>query len=527
MNGYFQLICEEGKTSVQIFPPKGTGETVSVSELTEYLNGRSINYDGQVLIGAVASNTQTTVVLNDESRLEEREGYKLLVSPDKMSAKARFYPPSPNGGKMTKEELLGDLSFKGIKFGVKEEEIDRFFSNRNYCEDIILAEGQAPRHGEDAYIEYYFNTDLKVKPTLKEDGSVDFFHLNTINHCHKDDVIARLFPEDPGEAGMNIMGEKIKPRDVKKKVLKYGRNITISEDKLSMISQVDGHVTLVEDKVFVSDVLTVENVDNSTGNIDYEGSVQINGNVCANFSVTARGNIEVQGVVEGAFLQAGGDIIIARGINGMNRGVLNAKGNIVVKFMENTKATARGYVSAESILHSTVQAGTEITVSGKRGFITGGRVCATNTVTVKTLGSPMGADTIVEVGADPTIKMRIQDLQKEIAEATKVIKSVQPLLTATQQKLAKGIKLSPEQIQYMKSLIALNQAKTKEIENKTEEVDKIQDSLGSTTGAQVIVTGVVYPGTRICIGDLSMVVHNEMQYCRFIKADGDVKMTAI
>lgn len=527
MNGYFQLICGEGKTSVQIFPPKGNGEAVGISELTEYLDGRNINFDAQVLVGAIASRTQTTVVLGDESHLEEREGYKLTISLDKMSAKARFYPPSLNGEKMTKGEFLSDLSFKGIKFGIKEEEIDRFFANRNYCEDITVAEGQEPRHGEDAYIEYYFNTDLKAKPTLKDDGSVDFFHLNTINHCHKDDIIARLFPEDKGEAGTNIMGEKIKPRDVKKKVLKYGRNITISEDKLTMISQVDGHVTLVDDKVFVSDVLTVENVDNATGNIEYEGSVQINGNVCANFSVTARGNIEVQGVVEGAFLEAGGDIIIARGINGMNRGVLKAKGNIVVKFMENTTAIARGYVSAESILHSTVQAGSEITVSGKRGFITGGRVSATNSVTVKTLGSPMGADTIVEVGADPTVKMHIQDLQKEIAEASKVVKSVQPLLTATQQKLAKGIKLSPEQIQYMKSLIALSQVKAKEIEDKTEEVDKIQDSLGNTTGAQVIVTGVVFPGTRICIGDLSMVVHNEMQYCRFIKADGDVKMTAI
>lgn len=527
MNGYFQLICEEEKTSVQIFPPRGAGEPVAISELMEYLNGRNIEHDAQILLGAIASKAQTVVVLNNNSHLEERESYKLIISPNKMSAKIRFFSPSLKGEKMTKKELLDDLSFKGIKFGIKEEDIDSFFSARNYCEDILVAEGQEPRHGEDAYIEYYFNTDLKAKPTLKDDGSVDFFHLNTINHCHKDDIIARLFKEDPGEPGMNILGEKVKPRDVKKKVLKYGRNITISEDKLTMISQVDGHVTLVDDKVFVSDVLSVENVDNSTGNIDYEGSVQVNGNVCTNFSVTARGNIEVQGVVEGAFLKSGGDIIIARGINGMNKGILEARGNIIVKFMENTQAIAGGYVSAESILHSSVQAGTEITVSGKRGFITGGKVCATNTVTVKTLGSPMGADTIIEVGADPTVKMRIQDLQKDIAEAAKVTRSVQPLLAATQQKLARGIKLSPEQIQYMKSLIALNQAKTKEIKDKTEEMENIQDSLVNTAGAQVVVTGIVFPGTRICIGDLSMVVHNEMQYCKFIKSDGDVKMTAI
>lgn len=527
MNGYFRLLCEENRTCMQVMPPTDGGEPVTLSELTEYLNNRNINFNNQSLYAISGKKEACAVVLNRDKCLEERESYKLTVSPDKMSASVRFYPPSKAGERMTEKEFLSDLNFKGIKSGIRKEIIGDYFKQRKYCKDLVIAEGKEPRQGTDAYIEYYFNTDLKVRPTLKADGGVDFFHLNTINHCHKDDVIARLFKEDPGEAGMNIMGETIRPRDVKKSVLKYSRNIAISEDKLTMISQVDGHVTLVDNKVFVSDVLTVENVDNSTGNIDYEGSVHINGNVCANFEVKARGNIEVTGVVEGAYLDAGGDIIIARGINGMNRGILRAKGNIIVKFMENTSATANGYVSAESILHSTVSAGSEITVNGRRGFITGGRVCATNCITVKMLGSPMGADTIVEVGADPTIKMRIQDLQKEISEAAKVVKSVQPLLSATQQKLARGVKLSPEQIQYMKSLIALSRSKTKEVEAKTSEMDQLQDSIGNLAGAQVVVTGEVFQGTRICIGDVSMVVHSEMHYCRFIKADGDVKMTAI
>jgi uncharacterized protein (DUF342 family) len=527
MNGYFQLIYEDGVTKLQVFPPTNGGEAANLSEIVEYLSSRNIAYDNRALHSLMGRAEPYTAIINNVTGLEERENYKLMVSQDRMIATARFYPPSVNGGKMTKREFIDDLGFKGIKFGIQEEEIDKYFENRRYCEDIIVARGKEPRHGTDAYIEYYFNTDLKVKPTLKDDGSVDFFNLNTINHCHKGDIIARLFPEDMGEAGTNLMGERLKPRDVKKKMLKYSRNVTLSEDKLTMISEVDGHVTLVDEKVFVSDVLSVDNVDNATGNIEYDGSVQVRGNVCANFSVKSKGNIEVQGVVEGAFLEAGGDITIARGMNGMNRGILRAQGNIVARYMENTTAIAGGYVSSESILHSTVQAGTEVTVSGKRGFITGGRVCATNTVTVKTLGSPMGVDTIVEVGANPTTKIRIQELQKEIMEATKVVKSVQPILTSTQQKLAKGVKLSPEQIQYMKSLIFLNKEKTKEIEEKMAEMDGLQDFIGNMSGACVNVTGVVYGGTRVCIGDLSMIIKSEMQYCKFIKMDGEVKMTAL
>lgn len=527
MNGYFRLLCEEKSTYLQVAPPTDGGEPVSISEISEYLNVRNISYDSQALYAIAGKNEPVKVRLNHNNQLEERESYKLEIAPDKMQAVVRFYPPSKNGEKMTRDEFLTDLQFKGINFGIQEEVIDKFFRGRRYCEDIIVAVGKAPRHGTDAYVEYYFSTDLKARPTLKDDGSVDFFHLNTINHCHKGDVLAKLFPEDLGDMGTNVMGEKLKPREVKKKKLKYGRNITISEDKLTMISEVDGHVTLVDDKVFVSDILTVENVDNSTGDIEYEGSVQINGNVCANFTVKARGNIEVSGVVEGAYLEAGGDIIIARGMNGMGRGELKAEGNIVAKFMENTTAMANGYVSAESILHSNVQAGDEVTVSGRRGFITGGKVCAANSVTVKTLGSSMGADTVIEVGADPTLKSRIISLQKEIAEASRVVRSVKPLLDATQQKLAKGVKLSPDQVQYMKSLVALSQVKKKEVEDKTTEMEQMQDSLGSLTNAQVVVTGVVFPGTKIAIGDSSMVVPSEMQYCKFIRTGGEVKMTAI
>ena len=95
---------------------------------------------------------------------------------------------------------------------------------------------------------------------------------------------------------------------------------------------VDGHVSLVEGKVFVSDVYEVENVDLSTGNIDFEGSVQVKGNVSSNFVIRAGGNVIISGVVEGAYIEAGGNIIIARGMNGMTKGILKAGGNIVAKF---------------------------------------------------------------------------------------------------------------------------------------------------------------------------------------------------
>lgn len=529
MNGYFRLVNETTKTSIKLFPPTDGGSALAFNEVAEYLTLKDIMYDRIALNKAVeeAAKESTVLLLENKARQSERECYKFSVTPDNMQAYIRFYAPSVGGEEMTAEELLKDLEVKGITHGIKKDVVDAYFAKREYCTNILIAEGTAPVQGKDAYIEYYFNTDKKAKPTLKEDGSVDFFQLNVVQHCNKGDVLAKLVPEEPGKAGINLSGESVRPREVKKAVLKYGKNIEISEDNTTLTSLVNGHVELVEDRVFVSDVLVVENVDTATGNIDYEGSVQVNGNVCTNFHVKAKGNIEVKGVVEGAYLEAGENIIIARGMNGMSRGELKAGGNIIAKFLENAKAEADGYVASESILHSNVIAGTEINVDGKRGFITGGKVSAAHSVNVKTLGSSMGADTTVEVGADPNMKLRVQELQKQIGEDSKALKSIQQVLIATKQKLAQGAKLNPEQLKYIQSLATANQQKMEAINANTAELDKLQEQLTGDENAHIIVRGTVYPGTKICIGDVSMVVQKEAQYSRFVKSRGDVKLTGI
>lgn len=526
MNGYFRLVNEEKRSALRIFPPKDGGKPVDISDVAEYLTMKNYACDLPVIRKAleVAQKEETEILLNTQTRYAERECYKLTITPDKMQAYVKFYAASVGGENISPRELVHDLTQRGIKCGIKKEEIIKFFQRRQYCEDILIAEGKLPVQGKDAYIEYKFNTDKKAKPTLNEDGSVDFFHLNILNHCNKGDELAVLHPAQPGVPGNTIMGAKIMPAEVKNVTFNYGHNIEKSEDGMTLFSMVDGHVELVDDAIFVSNELVVENVDNSTGNIDYDGNVQINGNVFTNFEVKAKGDIMVKGVVEGATLEAGGNIIIARGMNGMGKGVIRAGGNIVAKFLENATAEAEGYVTSESILHSRISAGGEINVDGKRGFITGGRVCATGSINVKTLGSEMGADTIVEVGADPTIKERIKQLQQQITEDMKTLQMVQPILVSTKQKLAQGVRLSDEQIKYVQSLVLANEQKSRALEEANKELQELKKREVNSADTVVRVKGMVYPGTRICIGDVSMVVQKTSHYCRFIREKGDVKM---
>lgn len=531
-NGYFQLICGERGTSIKLIKPVEGGAPVTVREIMEYLVTHNVSYDTVALNKHVqdfedSDEEEAVYQVNIEPSLQIRESYHLSVSQDKMTAIARFYPPSQGGERMTASEFKNDLAVKKIVHGINGDKIDAFFKKPVYCADFIIARGTPPRHGTDAKIEYFFETDLRAKPTLNEDGSVDFFNLNTINHCKEGDVLAQLYPEDVGEYGYSVFGERIRPRDVRRLYLRYGNNINISEDQCVLTAATNGHVSLVEGKVFVSNVFVVENVDNSTGNITYDGSVQVNGNVCTNFSVKAHGNIEVKGVVEGATLEADGDIIITRGMNGMARGVLKANGNIISKFIENSRVSAGGYVSTNSILHSDVSAGTEILVGGKRGFITGGRVSAAGLIKVKTLGSAMGADTIVEVGVDPRVKVRIQQLQKELTEFKKEQEQIHPVMAAMKEKMVQGVKLRPEQLKTLKEMLQRDKFIEEQMQKDMEEFNNLQERLEENSNARVEVAGDVFAGTKICISDVSMVVKNSMSYCRFIKENGDVKMTSI
>lgn len=528
MNGYFQLDLRPDGSYLKIFVPKDGGEAINTNEVAAYLQKKGILFDLVELNKFITGATSDCVYqLDEKKRYPEREMLVAMISQDRMEAQVRFYPPSTGGSLLSRDDILSDLNSAKIVYGVDTAAIDEFIKNRRYCENIHIASGQAVRHGTDASIEYFFNTDLRVRPTLNEDGSVDFFNLNTVNHIHEGDLLARLTKEDPGAPGTDVCGNFVKPRDVKKAMLKFGHNIRLSDDECEIYSEVDGHVVLTEGKVFVSNVYEVQDVGNSTGDIEYDGSVKVTGNVNSNFTIRAKGDVEVTGVVEGATIIADGNIIIAKGINGMGKGVLEAGGNVIVKYIENAKVVSGGYVESEAILHSEVAAHTEVNVVSKKGLLAGSHVTAVSAINCRTLGSQMGGDTVLELGVDPKIKMRIQELRNRIDSAQKSLAQMQPVLAAATQKLQQGIKMNPEQVKNISDMAKACQQLKEQLESDYEEMDNYDDNLDTEVRSQVTVKDTVYAGTKIVISDVSMTVKDNYKFCKFVKSQGDVKMTSM
>lgn len=527
-NGYFRLVNDSEGYGIAIYHPKGGGENVRMGEMLEYLDGLKIGCDRKKLEMLLMEEEDSVYHLGKGECPVYPETYHMEISEDGMLATVRFIAASESGRRITFDDFLKDLRFRNITYGIQMMTLqEHFMSEGNYCTDILVAKGKDAVQGTDARIEYCFNTDPHRRPLQKEDGSVDYFHLSTINHCRKGDVLARIIPENPGVKGHDIYGKPIAPREVKRQTLKFGRNIELSEDKLCIRSMVDGHVTLVDDKVFVSDVFEVKDVDVSTGNIEFDGSVEISGYVAANFEVKAGGNVIVNGLVEGARIIAGGNIIIAKGMNGMGKGYLKAGGDIVVKFLENTRAVAGGYVEAQAILHSRVSAGTEVRVDGRKGMIVGGYVQAASKITGKVIGASMGASTILEVGVNPLIKTQYSRMQKAIADNTKTIKNAEVILENFKEKIKKGVQYNEGQLKYMKSVASLVQEKTAEMEQMNLRLEKIRMMMEIQKQAEVVINDQIYPGTTIIIGDASKTIQNDYHYCKFVREQGEVKMAPL
>lgn len=528
MNAYFQLIGENGKTELRLVPPSDGGRELQTSDVIDYLTFHKILFDLPTVNKEVLELFEEKVItLNNDKLIPVNEEVVITIAEDKMSVTGVFSCASDKGSKITKDEIVQDLKYKGIRFGIDEESIDNYLAGREYNEPIVLAKGQSLVRGTDASIEFFFNTDVRVRPTLKDDGSVDFYNLNIINHVEENQLLARLHREVPGTPGTDVMGNKVAPPKVQRKVLKFGRNISINEDRTEITSMCNGHVTYVGGTVFVSDVMEVENVDNSTGNIEYEGNVQVNGNICSNFTVKAKGNVEVKGVVEGALVEAGGNISIALGMNGMGKGILKSGGNVVAKFIENANVEAAGYVECGSIMHSDVVAGTEVNVTGKKAFISGGKVTATSKIETKILGSDMGADTVVEIGVSALMKKQYKEMGDQIEEIDKALARAIPIMEAAKEKAETGIAFSEEQLDNLKNIYKLSKVKMTERNEIEQERQKIGEILMEDKNAAVVVNDIAYAGTKIIVSDSSKIIKDSVQHCKFMKKQGDVTMVGL
>lgn len=529
-NGFFQLLHKEDGTYIKVFPAMNGGKELQIDEIIKYLQYKKILEFDLCELNQILAKAKAPIEyrVTEESIFPENELLKITVSMDRTKVLGRFYPPSSKGKLIDKNEILSDLEHKGIKYGISEKNIDAYLKGRQFCTNVLLAQAMLPRHGTDAVIKYHFNLDVTAKPTINEDGSVDFHQLDNISGVKEGDLLATLQPADMGTPGIDVYGGAIKPKKVIVKHLKHGRNIHLSEDGTKMYADVSGHVSLADEKVFVSNTYEVPaDVGPATGDIKYDGNIVIKGNVITGYKVEATGDIVVYGVVEGATLIAEGQIILKRGIQGRDKGILRANSGIVTKFIESSEVYSDGMVTTDAILHSTVIAKGDIVVTGKRGLVTGGTIKSETMISLKTAGSTMGTRTNLVVGIDPALADEFKKLEKNTIEMNLELEKVEQIINIYKKKLMSGEKLKEDKLRHLKECTQKSAMLHAELKKTEERVEEIREEAEKKDSGKIRVQNIIYPGCKLEINNVIYYVRGEMHFCQFIKDKADVKAVTL
>ncbi|HEX3037501.1 MAG TPA: FapA family protein [Oscillospiraceae bacterium] len=450
---------------------------------------------------------------------EEPPTAELNISTDNMTATIKV-KTSFDGQVISPDFIHNFLVKNRIIYGICDEAIKEFCENKKYYLELICARGLPPVDEENATLEFFVRKEGDIKPKENEDGTVDFRELGLVQNVSKGDVLCRIVPPKPGHDGIDIYDNVVRHTVGQLPSLPAGTNTEITEDTLSLIAAVDGCAVYKNSIINVEDVFTLRgDVDNTCGNINFNGSVMIQGDVKEGFYVKAGADISIRGMVEGAFIEAGGNISISNGMNGMTKGTLTAGGNVIAKYLQNVSVACKGDVYADVIMNCHVTAEGSVILKGKQALLIGGQCQAGLKIQAGTIGSSNRVRTEISIVSDKLNTAlygagdSLEELQRKLSLANRGAEKLQKQIdeissipeeekTPQQREVLKA--LTPKQGQFA-TLIEM-------IENSIKELAEIQQSFADY---KIVGLKVIYPGTRISIANYYFNIENEYNNSKF------------
>lgn len=463
---------------------------------------------------------------------DELPKYKIhhLVSANKIKAYIRIEMLDKES-EVIFEDIISYLAEQNIVYGIREDIISDYCRIREYSKELVAAIGKEPVNGKDAQLVYDF--DITNEKQFKEasDGTIDFRNLNNLTNVTKNTVLSHIIPAEEGENGIDVYGQPIPYKHGKNVSFNYGSNIHLSNDGLQLLASIDGCAEYKNGKVLVESVYKVNSVDNTTGNIDFIGSVIINGDVKAGFSVSAKGDIKIRGMVEGAFIKSDSDVVISKGMNGMGKGSIFAKGNITSKYIENASIETEKSVFAEALINSDVKAGDSIILRGSTAAIIGGTSEAENIIYAKTIGSKTNPETNLLINLTRyqlqqksfEVKKRLnQQLERDLIAKNSELKEINEKLD-----LILNSSLDNENKNSIQKQLLFMKIK---INNEIHEIKRQLKDIVPTDNIvnhKIICKGLMYSNTRVVIGWMKYRVRQDISYSKMYNDGNDISIVPL
>ncbi len=452
---------------------------------------------------------------DNDKELNKRE-IQISISNDAMSATLCLYMPlysdtTKEQDLFTYEQVISALSAQGVKMGIDDAMLHRMVEERIYNESFIIAQGKPMVNGDDGRYEFFFDTDVKAKPNIRSDGSVDYMNLKLFESVKEGQLLAKYYAPTKGIFGFDVKGKLLTPKPGKPKSPLRGKGFTISEDGSEYYAAITGKVEYRNYDLNIANVLEINgDVDLNIGNIDFDGDVNIKGNVITGVRITALGNIYIGGYVEGAVISTQKDLVLQDGINAKGIGKIYAKGNITGKFFENAEVYTEGDINAGYILNSNVTAVGKIIINGNKGVIYGGSLTGVMGIETPRLGNSSHTVTMVRVGPAKKLQTDYANLliqMKEIDSQIEMYDEVMAKFNTIKRAMPEKFDQQAYTRVFQSKII-----KTAERAKYEQESKELFDIIRESGKACVRIEKSVYPGARVFIDDVVFQPEEEMDH---------------
>ncbi|MBI4083743.1 MAG: DUF342 domain-containing protein [Candidatus Lambdaproteobacteria bacterium] len=521
----FELKVGATQVLLRVHPPE-QGRKANLSEIQSHLAELKIPYRHEVLFDIYRRANNTFEIL--AARDTQDYTYEVKVSREGYEAAITVVPPrvEPDDA-LTTTRIQQALADAKVVRGLLPEAIERIVSDRLLRKAVVVARGEPVVHGQDGTITFLEPEDAQVTP---EPGQrIDIRELNLVKSVAPGDIVARITPPTEGKDGFTVQGKDVKAKNGRPAKYRVGKNVALDEHGAAIVAQAPGFLVVAEGRVSVENVLQVENVDGSTGNLHFRGVVRVRGNVEDGFLVESDDGIDVDGAVGKAQLKTNGGIRVHGGALGAT---LEAGASVSARFLSECTVRAKESVNVEEyILHSTVEAGRSVRVlKVPNGFINGGTIRAGVEVHSPNLGSNVSEErTEIEVGVGLSVRQELEALEERMQRGQLNFDKLRKNLQVLQVQRERGGAVPTDRESAFAKMIAAVRAVRQELLDGALRRQALIEAISSQPDEQgvVLVPNVVNAGTRIRIRRFRANVKSPLEACAFHIVNNEMKVQDI
>lgn len=424
---------------------------------------------------------------------------------------------------LTQDALLRAAEDARISFGLDKATLRALASGPLLDTPIPIALGVPAVNGTDGAAAFRVKRSDEFKPDYGGDNAVfvDYKNVDVFQIVKKGQALCEIAPPTPGRDGVNVFGAAIPARPGRPVTNPCGANTEWAQDGVTLLAAADGAVNFNGTVVSVSEQLNITgDVDLSTGNVRFGGDIIVRGSVNENFIVECGGNLTVKGKIGGADVRVGGNLIVAEGVNGSRQRTIEVGGFMRARYIESGVIKVKGDLFADYIIDSSVDCGGNITLSGAKSVIVGGRTAVFGELCANYIGNERGIRTRVELKEEPVDAEELERLTAERETLSGEIKANTENVSKLRLLMAQTDK--PEIAVLHKQLAEQTPALRERLRLLDEDIRSARGEGKSAYPGRIVCRRILYSGVDVFAGSLMLQRdHLNLEHCKLCIDKGD------